>query len=100
MVHFRQMRSKVWDFNHTSKKHSNFVKDNIIKIIEEWRDIEIFVLWEYTYCHLEVEDTDVCHCYTYALGGMCTIYQHESTSCLKYSNYLTFFETRVKGFLQ
>ena len=97
---FRRMMNRVQELNFTSEGHSNFVKDTVANLIEEWGDIEMFVTWNYAHRHLNVEDSDVCHCCTFALAGTCTTHQHEPSTCSRCSNCVTFFETKVKLFLE
>lgn len=71
------------------------------QLIHEWKNIQQFVLWEYSNCHLKTSDKDAIHCCAYALGGKC-IHEHDmqSSCCDKCSNVFTFFQVKVANFLR
>ena len=74
------------------------LKNEADELIEEWKKMEMFLMWEYSNCHLKIEDEDPAHCYTFALGGTCT-HEHRTVLCDKCSLLFTFFQTKVHGFL-
>ena len=77
---------------------AHVVKEEMTELLNDWDQIEMFVMWEYSNRHLKIEDKDVCHCCTCALGGICGNI-HENRTCNTCSECLTFFDIKVKKYL-
>ena len=95
---FVEMMKRVSCFAYASSDEQEAVKEDADEVIKEWKKIQMFLMWEYSNCHLKIEDEDPAHCCTFALGGTCT-HEHRTVSCEKCSCCFTFFQTTVHGFL-
>ena len=95
---FTQMMKRVSCFPYADSDEQRAVKKEADTLIEEWKKIQMFLMWEYSNRHLKIEDCDRAHCCTYALGGTCT-HEHQDVSCEKCSGCFTFFQTKVQEFL-
>eukprot|EP00957_Ditylum_brightwellii_P167385 12743154-Ditylum_brightwellii.AAC.1 len=50
------------------------IKLKLQNLLSTWKDMYLFLSFEYSFKHLELSCRDLAHCSTYALGGTC---QHE-----------------------
>ena len=94
---FTQMMKRVSCFAFASFDEQRFANKEAETLIEEWKKMQMFLMWEYSNKHLKIEDGDRTHCCTYALGGTCTR-KHKTVSYKKCSGFFTFFQTKVKDF--
>ena len=79
--------------------HKAKVKEEAYQLLEEWRSIELFVMWEYSNKHIDLKSPDKSHCCTHALSGESDGYVYGEDSCDKCIQCLTFFEQTVSGFI-
>jgi len=77
---FTQMMKRVSCFAYAGSDEQRAVKKEADTLIEEWKKIQMFLMWEYSNRHLKIEDCDRAYCCTYALGGTCT-HEHQTVSC-------------------
>lgn len=92
------MMTCLLDFEYRNIQGKREVTEQCTSLLKEWKDIQMFVMWEYTDRHLKMSSLDPAHCCTYALGGICT-HKHNTRSCAKCNSCLDFFNKKVKGFL-
>ena len=67
---FTQMMKRVSCFAYVDSDEQRAVKTEADSLIEEWKNIQMFLMWEYSNRHLKIEDCDRAHCCTYALGTL------------------------------
>ena len=95
---FTNMINRTTHFKYSTPETNKQVKLEAQKLLQEWKSIQAFVMWEYAACHLKVSDIDSCHCCTHALGGTCD-HSHNLQSCSKCLECFTFFQGKAKNFL-
>lgn len=95
---FTRMMTRLLDFEYRNIQGKREVTEQCKSLLKEWKDVQMFVMWEYTNRHLKMSSSDPAHCCTYTLGGICT-HKHNTRSCAKCNSCLDFFYKKVKGFL-
>ncbi|XP_040564364.1 uncharacterized protein [Lepeophtheirus salmonis] len=75
------------------------IKKKSIELIDEWKDIQEFIMWSYSHNHLSILSSDKSHCCTCALGGECSI-NHGTKGCWKCINVFIFFDKTVMEYLE
>lgn len=75
------------------------VQSGVKNIVEEWKNIEQFLVWDYSANNLSLDDSDIAHCCQCALGGLCSRI-HMGQSCQKCSSMVSFFDKPVKQLIQ
>ena len=69
-----------------AQNDSSTLKNDITSIHDEWKRIQLFVMWELSNRHLKTKQKDPVHCCSYALKGAGnTIYNQHC--CEKCSNF-------------
>ena len=95
---FVEMMKRVSCFAYMNPDEQRALKVQADELIEEWKKMQMFLMWEYSNRHLKIEDEDPVHCCTFALGGTCN-HEHRTVSCDKCSSIFTFFQAKTHGFL-
>ena len=82
-----------------AQNDSSTLKNDVTSIHDEWKRIQLFVMWEFSNRHLKITQKDPVHCCTYALkaAGNAIYNQHCYDKC---SDCFTFFDVRVNDLIK
>ena len=95
---FTNMLKRIKELPFTNPYAKTLVEEDIDNILHQWDSIQHFLMWEYSHRHLKIQDKDITHCCTYALGVACT-HSHSNRSCRKCHDCIVFFDVEVTNFM-
>ena len=91
---FECMLGRLAEMPYTSSDVALSMKSKLSNLLSKWKEMYLFLSYEYSFKHLQLNSVDKAHCATYAMGGICQ-HQHRDVVCQKCNSCFKFFTEDV-----